>query len=154
VRLLADLRDIFAAHERLTTEEILEALCELDESPWADIRGKALDARNLSLRLGKYDIKPKVLRIGERVARGYECSDLADAWSRYLPDISSGNEGRGIPPPGIETQGMTAPRSLSPAGVTSVTPATAFTPPAGPGRCPGCGFHTETQGHRAGCEAA
>ncbi len=135
VRLLADLRDIFAAHERLTTEEILEALCALDESPWADIRGKALDARNLSRRLGKYDIKPKLLRIGERVARGYERSDLADAWSRYLPEISSGNESRRIPPPGIEKQGVTAPRSLSPAGVTSVTPATAFTPPTGATLC-------------------
>lgn len=26
-----------------------------------------------------------------------------------------------------------------------------FTPPAGPGRCAWCGFHTKTQGHRDGC---
>jgi len=29
-----------------------------------------------------------------------------------------------------------------------------FPPPTGPGRCSRCGFHTPTQGHRAGCEAA
>lgn len=27
-----------------------------------------------------------------------------------------------------------------------------FTPPTGPGRCSGCGFHAETQGHRPGCD--
>ena len=26
-----------------------------------------------------------------------------------------------------------------------------FKPPAGPGRCGWCGFHTTTQGHRDGC---
>ncbi len=29
-----------------------------------------------------------------------------------------------------------------------------FTPPAGPGRCPQCAFHTPTQGHRQGCPTA
>jgi len=35
------------------------------------------------------------------------------------------------------------------AAATPATPLHAFTPPTGPG----CGFHTETQGHRSGCEA-
>lgn len=132
VKLLADLRTVFADHERLGTDQVIEALCALEESPWADIRGKALDARNLSRRLGKYDIKPKLLRIGERVARGYERSDLADAWSRYLPDDSSGNEGRRIPPLGIEEQGTETSRPLGAPAVTSVTSATAS--------CRDCGF--------------
>jgi 5-methylcytosine-specific restriction protein A len=29
---------------------------------------------------------------------------------------------------------------------------TVFTPPQGSGRCPRCGFHTTTQGHRDGCQ--
>jgi hypothetical protein len=37
---------------------------------------------------------------------------------------------------------------------TTVTPLPGFTPPTGPGRCFTCGFHTPTQGHRTGCEAA
>lgn len=43
--------------------------------------------------------------------------------------------------------------------VTAVTPTygrngqsrNSFHPPSGPGRCPECGHHTETQGHRDGC---
>jgi hypothetical protein len=27
-----------------------------------------------------------------------------------------------------------------------------FIPPAGPGRCPQCGFHVDTQGHKPGCQ--
>ena len=88
LQLLADLRSIFTeSHEQaMTTEAILTALCDLDESPWADIRGKSLDARNLSRRLGKYGIKPKVIRVGDKTPRGYERADLLDAWVRYLPD--------------------------------------------------------------------
>ena len=92
LQLLADLRSIFTeSHEQaMTTEAILTALCDLDESPWGDIRGKALDARNLSRRLGKYGIKPKVIRLGDKTARGYERADLLDAWVRYLPDAAAG----------------------------------------------------------------
>ena len=39
-------------------------LHELDESPWGDLRGKPLDARGLARRLGKYGVKPKVIRVG------------------------------------------------------------------------------------------
>jgi len=92
LQLLADLRSIFTeSHEQaMTTEAILTALCDLDESPWGDIRGKSLDARNLSRRLGKYGIKPKVIRLGDKTARGYERADLLDAWVRYLPDAAAG----------------------------------------------------------------
>jgi Protein of unknown function (DUF3631) len=88
LQLLADLRSTFTeSHEQaMTTEAILTALCALDESPWGDIRGKALDARGLSRRLGKYGIKPKVIRLGDKTPRGYERADLLDVWVRYLPD--------------------------------------------------------------------
>jgi hypothetical protein len=56
VRLLADIRAEFAV-EKLATESLLEKLCALDESPWGDLRGKALDARGLSARLRKYGIR-------------------------------------------------------------------------------------------------
>lgn len=84
VILLRDLRGIFADAERLATEVILEALHEIDESPWADLRGKPLDARGLARRLAKYDVKPKLMRVDGQVIRGYEASDLADPWSRYV----------------------------------------------------------------------
>jgi len=94
LQLLTDLRAIFdKSHEQaMTTEVILTALCDLDESPWGDIRGKALDARSLSRRLGKYGIKPGVLRVGDKTLRGYERADLLDAWVRYLPEQNSDDD--------------------------------------------------------------
>lgn len=88
VRLLADLRTVFATagEDRMPTGAILEALRELDESPWGDLRGKVLDSRNLARRLGKYEVRPKQIRFGETNTRGYDRSDLLDAWSRYLPE--------------------------------------------------------------------
>jgi hypothetical protein len=86
LRLLADLRTVFAAgEERLETKAVLERLCRLDESPWEDLRGKRLDARALAGLLRPYAIKPKVIRLGDATPRGYERADLHDAWHRYLP---------------------------------------------------------------------
>lgn len=91
IRLLADLRVVFAEADAMATVSILSALVALDESPWADIRGKALDDRGLAFRLKKYGVRPKVLRIGESTPRGYARADFHDAWSRYLPS-SQANE--------------------------------------------------------------
>jgi hypothetical protein len=87
VRLLADLHRVFTAAgtDSLPTEALLSALNDLDESPWADLRGKALDSRGLSARLRKYDVRSKTIRLGERTAKGYAAADLSDAWTRYLP---------------------------------------------------------------------
>jgi hypothetical protein len=84
VLLLTDLRTVFAGHDKLPTETILSALHDLDESPWADLRGKPVDARWLSRQLSKYDVKPKVIRTDDSTPRGYEAADLADPWTRYL----------------------------------------------------------------------
>nr|WP_227463544.1 DUF3631 domain-containing protein [Nocardioides lijunqiniae] len=119
VILLRDLHRIFAGHERLSTEHILDCLHEVDESPWADLRGKPLDSRGLARRLAKYDVKPKLQRVDGQVIRGYEATDLADPWSRYvtaetdpfgkLPDPPSGLQAAASHPSGQEA-------------VTSVTP--------------------------------
>lgn len=93
VRLLGDLRDIFDRRglDQLPTDTILDDLHNLDESPWADLRGKPLDARGLSRRLREYvqadgtAIKPVVIRVGDTTPRGYRRDDLLDAWTRYLP---------------------------------------------------------------------
>lgn len=96
VVLLRDLRVIFTEEnaERLATDLILERLHEIDESPWADLRGKALDARGLSRRLAKYDVRPKQMRIGAAIVRGYEAADLRDPFSRYLPPSVTDGVGR------------------------------------------------------------
>jgi hypothetical protein len=85
VQLLIDLQTVFGSNERLSTDTIIEKLLALEESPWGDLRGKAIDARGLSYRLRKYEVKPKQFRIQGRIARGYERTDLLDPWNRYIP---------------------------------------------------------------------
>ena len=95
VRLLADLRELFtrATADRMTTTDILTALSDLEESPWADLHGKPLDSRRLSKELARYGIKPKNLRLPTGgVVKGYRADGedgLADVWSRYLPAVAA-----------------------------------------------------------------
>lgn len=90
VRLLADLRTLFTERhtDRISTAEILLALHELDESPWADFHGKPLNARTLSAELGVYGVKVKAFKQNGTTVKGYVIdgvNGLSDAWSRYLP---------------------------------------------------------------------
>ncbi len=85
VLLLGDLRAIFGEADALPTETILECLHAIEESPWADLRGKALDARGLSRRLRQYGTKPTKIRAGAKTLQGYTRESLFDAWTRYLP---------------------------------------------------------------------
>ncbi len=84
VRLLADLRTVFGADDVKTTAAILKELLNVDESPWGDVDGKPINAYGLSDRLRPYGVKPRNVRIGELVARGYRRSDLNESWTRYL----------------------------------------------------------------------
>lgn len=88
VILLRDLQAVFGDAERLPTEAVIDRLLDLDESPWADLRGKPLDSRSLSRRLAKYGVKPAQWREGEQRFRGYLAADLADPWSRYVTPVT------------------------------------------------------------------
>lgn len=87
VALLADMRRIFEIRDSISTEDIIKALCSLEEAPWSDIRGKPLDPRRLANYLRPYNVQSKVVRIGTSTFRGYARADLWDAWTRYLPPI-------------------------------------------------------------------
>lgn len=121
IRLLDDIRTCFNTTpsdplnyvevHALASATLVERLCELDESPWADLRGKPLDSRGLSRMLGKYGIKPRVVRIGDSTPRGYLREDLHDAWSRYLPSApgdsaTSATSATAEPPPGVEVEDL------------------------------------------------
>lgn len=89
VRLLADMRRVFtmqAKEGRLTSADALTALNALPEAPWSAYRdGQGINAYRLGRHLRAYGIATKSMRFGERWAKGWERSDFADAWSRYLP---------------------------------------------------------------------
>ena len=91
VRLLADLRTVFVNHgnpDYLFTDDIVSALVAMDDAPWADIRGKSLDARGLARRLAKYEVRPRTVRIGDRTSKGYSCDALKDPWTRYVTVVT------------------------------------------------------------------
>jgi len=84
ILLLKDIKAVFADDFHLTTQNLLEGLHKIVDSPWGDIRGKALDPRGLAQRLRKYGVKSKNIRVDESVVKGYSTTDLYDAWARYL----------------------------------------------------------------------
>lgn len=99
VLLLTDIRAIFSAvdTDKISTSDLLERLTEIEESPWSDLRGKPLDSRGLARRLSNYGISSKQVRTGSQTFKGYDQTDLVDAWSRYctpLPLPHQGNETR------------------------------------------------------------
>lgn len=86
VQLLTDCRQIFAERnaDRVTSEQLVEALCALEESPWGELRGKPIDARGVARRLRKFDVKPGDHRFPDGVRKGYRIEDFHDPWQRYL----------------------------------------------------------------------
>jgi len=87
IRLLSDIREAFKERDVLATSELLEILNSMDEAPWGDLKGKPLDSRGLAMRLKKYGVVPKTVRIGTATPKGYTRENLYDAWERYLPSL-------------------------------------------------------------------
>jgi len=90
VLLLTDCQRIYTDRnaERLTSEQLVEALCALDESPWGDLRGKPVDARGVARRLRKFEVRPGDHRFDDSIKKGYRLEDFHDAWHRYLPPVA------------------------------------------------------------------
>jgi hypothetical protein len=84
IRLLADTYAVFKA-DRLRSEELVELLVAIEESPWAHLRRGPLTASGLARRLRPFDIRPDSIRIGDKTFKGYLRSQFGDAWDRYLP---------------------------------------------------------------------
>jgi len=94
VMLLKDIKAILDLNggDFITTADLLTALCALEESPWGDLRGKAIDNRRLSKELKPYGIGPKNKKVStsdNTVLRGYKREDFVDAWNRYLPQTDA-----------------------------------------------------------------
>jgi hypothetical protein len=91
VRLLADVRDVFAQEDadRLSSASLAARLCEIEESPWGDLWGKQLDARGLARRLRPFGVRPRTVRFDDdSTAKGYLLEQFEDAFSRYLFDFN------------------------------------------------------------------
>ena len=87
IKLLSDIRQIFSKieNERISTVELIEALCSGEERPWSTFKqGAKITARQVANMLHGFDIKSKSIRIYGRVMKGYELQDFEDNFQRYL----------------------------------------------------------------------
>jgi putative DNA primase/helicase len=93
VMLLEDIRRMFAEREtdRLTSGEIVAALAEMDARPWPEwTRGKPITARGVAKLLDPFKIRPTTIRLPSGTTpKGYTREGFADAFGRYLPDVSA-----------------------------------------------------------------
>jgi hypothetical protein len=86
IKLLSDIKAVFGEAREMSSKSLLRSLIELEESPWADLRGKPLDERGLASRLRQYGLKSKTIRLADGATpKGYSRADFADVWTRYLP---------------------------------------------------------------------
>jgi hypothetical protein len=148
MRLLADLRTVFkdVPDGKLPTAAVLGGLLGLEESPWNGLGRppKPLDAAGLARRLRAFGVRPGVVRIGEKTARGYARQDLEDKWARYLPGGGERNGRNGVTPQVSEPGEVTCyALDVTPENAQAsdqdryaVTPVTGGLAQAGPGNSP------------------
>ena len=89
--LLADIQEIFDNKHvvKIRTEELIKALCEDNEKPWATYnRGNSITPRQVANRLKEYGIHSKTIRFGSTTAKGYARPCFEDAFARYLQSPS------------------------------------------------------------------
>ena len=87
--LLGDIRELFEERgdPHLSSESIVAHLVSLEHRKWAELptSGKPISKNRLAALLLQFEVTPRGVRVGDRTPRGYRLSDLADAFSRYLP---------------------------------------------------------------------
>jgi len=86
--LLADIKSNFEAKDadRLSSEEICEALVAMEGRPWAEYgkSAKPISKNQLAKRLKRFKIVPDSVRIGGKTPKGYYRHQFQEAWDRYL----------------------------------------------------------------------
>ena len=83
VLLLADIKATFEQRglDRLSSEELVRALQDIEESNW-----EWVTKNNLARKLRPFGVRPREIRVGDRVPRGYLLEDFSDPFLRYLQE--------------------------------------------------------------------
>ena len=114
--LLMDILMVFVLNssERVFSRDLVAELVANTDRPWCEVRkGKAVTETWLAQQLRPYGIKPRTIRIGDRVAKGYVKEDFMDTFRRYIPKaeleaakaelrervVPNGEDGRGTVEP-------------------------------------------------------
>ncbi|MFR9789764.1 DUF3631 domain-containing protein [Streptomyces sp. MB22_4] len=127
-RLLRDIHRVFEAHgnpEALSSLDLVTALLQDPDAPWAEHGANGLNAYHLGRMLRDFDIRPANYRFDKgRQAKGYARNRFLDSWARHCPDLTETAPAHAHDaPPAHRAQGKppTAPAGQLPIG-----------PPGGP----------------------
>lgn len=126
-RLLRDVRRVFEQEgnkDALRSQDLLAALVQDAEGPWAEYGTKGLNAYHLANLLRDFGISPANHRFENgRQAKAYARNQFFDAWARYCPDPSQ-------PAPTADEAALARPtHGKLPAPPTGMLP---IGPPGGP----------------------
>ncbi|AYN39480.1 DUF3631 domain-containing protein [Streptomyces dangxiongensis] len=120
-RLLRDIRRVFEQEgnkEALRTQDVLAALVQDAEAPWAEYGTKGLNAHHLANLLRDFGISPGNQRFENgRQAKAYARNQFLDAWARYCPDPA-----QTVPAPGHEFTPAPPAQGKPPASPTGSLP--------------------------------
>ena len=86
--ILRDVREVFEQRnaDRLFSDDLVEALIDMEERPWCEWRhGKPLTKNSLARLLAPFGIKSSTIRCGAVTRKGYIKAKCQDAFDRYLP---------------------------------------------------------------------
>jgi putative DNA primase/helicase len=126
VPLLADIREVFGAREKMSTRELVDGLRALPE-PSLDwdraYRGQPINEYFLRARLKglvEVPVNGRRWRDGERMIRGYRKSHFDDAFSRYL--LPEDDEVTDVPDDGADAISFSPPVYTADLSVASDTP--------------------------------
>lgn len=143
-QLLMDIRDVFeqTGRSEISTGDLIDQLCEFEESPWADWYGRPISSRKIAEILKEYSIKTTQFRsptYGSKI-RGFRAQDFDDAFARYLGQDHPGEDAGhvGNAGQGPESQGSSDAESGTGPGATPGT-ATGVEPQPASGAIPGHG---------------
>lgn len=104
VLLLAHVRDALDGAGHITTADLLAALVDREDGPWAEWWGPGVEdgkTRGPAARVGRllrpYGIKSKKIRTGDKTLQGFERTAFEDVFRRYLPPVPSVERNNGTP---------------------------------------------------------
>ncbi|SHI08393.1 Protein of unknown function [Streptomyces sp. 3214.6] len=132
-RLLRDIHRIFEAHgnpEALSSLDLVTALLQDPDAPWAEHGTKGLNAYHLGSMLRGFEIRPANYRFDKgRQAKGYARNQFLDSWARHCPDLTGTT-----PAPAHDATPARPTQGMPPAAPTGQLPVGPPGGPAGPNR--------------------
>ena len=92
LQLFIDIQEIFKSDEQLHTSVLIDRLCDLEDSRWADYNFRTPDSerrkltsRQLANLLRPYGVNSEQIWLNSMNRRGYDKQSFKLPWKRYLP---------------------------------------------------------------------